>query len=46
VEDIGDLSTFAAYETADMRSTSLSPDLLVLDKKLTPEELKSLISRK
>ena len=43
VEDIGDLSTYSAYRRVDMKSTAVNEELLILEKKLSPEQLKSLI---
>lgn len=43
VEDIGDLSTYAAYRTVDLNRSEAPEDLLILEKKLTPEQLKTLI---
>jgi len=46
VEDVGDLSTYAAYRRVDMKSTPVSDELLMLEKKFSPEMLKSLIPLK
>ncbi len=46
VEDIGDLSTYAAYKTLDLQRQEAPEELLVLEAKLTPEKLKSLIPLK
>lgn len=46
ITDIGDLSTFVAFETIDAGGVELDPALVTVDKVLTIEEFKSLIPRK
>jgi len=46
VEDLGDLSTYTAYKTLDAGGRIIESETVALEKKLTAEELKSLISLK